>query len=388
MFRILHLGKFYSPHKGGIESVTASLAIGAVRAGNLVKVLCFDEHASGCTVDNGVQIIRVLEIIRIFSQPISFAYFFKGYKFIHQVDIVHIHAPNMIAALLTFFIPKHINVVIHWHSDLVGKGMLSKVFAIIELAMLRRADSIICTSKNYLDASKMLCLFRNKVDIVPLGVSDPFLLKKRKKIFNYSLNKLLSKHIKNRPLVLSIGRLVPYKGFSVLIEAASLMRTDAAIVVVGTGILYKLHQKQIESLNVKDRVIFVGSVNEESLYYLHSIASVFCMSSIDRSEAFGVVLIEAMAWGLPIIATQISGSGVPWVNLHKCSGLNVPPNDPAALAKALDDILNDQNMRQNFARGARLRYEKFFVDQVSIDSVLKIYKKLYESRILKSNVDS
>lgn len=378
MFRVLHIGKFYPPDNGGIESVTASLARGAVRAGHFVTVHCFEENAKGYATDGGVQVCRIPQTMKLASQPLSIKYLWRGWKLSLQADLIHVHVPNMLGAMLVIVLPSNAKVVVHWHSDVVGKGLLSRILKPLEKAMLRRADRIICTSQYYADASEIVRPFMAKVTIIPLGVPDKCELNTPKdgrhskcilpeKIFN---------HIRNRPLVLSVGRLVPYKGYDNYIDSIKLMTTDAAIVIIGGGPLAKILQMKVEKSNLQDRVLFAGRVEDHTLTNLLSMATVFCMPSNERSEAFGVALLEAMVWGVPIVSYNIPGSGVPWVNLHGVSGVNVPLGDSVELAYELDNLLTDHVRRKNLAIGSRLRYEKFFVEQQAIDLNLDVYSKL------------
>lgn len=375
MIRILHLGKFYPPDNGGIESVTASLARGAVQAGYAVTVHCFEEHAKGDQIDQGVHVCRVPLGIKLASQPLGLRYLWRGWRLVRKTDLVHIHAPNMLGALLVLFVPARVKVIVHWHSDVIGKGILGSLFAPLEAAMLRRAECIMCTSQAYADASKTVQPFSQKVAVVPLGVPDH----RAQNLANAGVDGKsvlpinLSTHIAGRPVVLCVGRLVAYKGYSVLIDAAKLMQADAAIVIVGGGPLGDSLQKQINEQNLHSRVVLAGRLEADTLTALQSMATLFCMPSNERSEAFGVALLEAMVWGLPLVATKIDGSGVPWVNLHGQSGLNVPLNDPHALAEALDKLLTNKKLRNELASGSRLRYENLFTEQQAVAEILKLY---------------
>lgn len=376
MARILHLGKFYPPDNGGIESVTASLARGAARAGHSVSVHCFEEHAKGDAIDDGVRISRAPQVMKLASQPLGFRYLWRAWLLARNIDLIHVHVPNMLGALLTLFVPKRVKVIVHWHSDVVGKGLVGRLFSPLETAMLKRSDRVICTSQAYADASKAVQPFISKVSVVPLGVPDNRALTLDGAIVSgkQSIPAQLQKHIAGRPVVLCVGRLVPYKGYATLIDAAKLMNTDTAIVIVGGGPLAVELQRKITELNLNNRVLLAGRVESDTLTALQSCATVYCMPSNERSEAFGVALIEAMVWSLPLVATQIPGSGVSWVNSHGQSGLNVPPSDAASLAVALDKLLTDRNLRDKFALGARARFEALFTEQKSVDATLSVYQ--------------
>ena len=375
MTHVLHLGKFYPPDNGGIESVTAALARGTAAAGIATTVLCFEEHGRGDAQDGGVTVRRVTAI-KIASQPLAMAYLREAVQRARNADIVHVHLPNMLAALAVTRIDPRPKVVLHWHSDVVGKGLLAHLTRPIERAMLRRADKVICTSQAYADASPTLRPFGGKVVVVPIGVADVPARQDAPDTLRAALPLALRQHVDGRPLVLAVGRLVPYKGFSVLIDAAARMATDAAVVIVGGGPLEAELRGQIASADAGRRVLLAGRVDDATLAALKGLAIVFCMPSVERSEAFGVALIEALAYGLPVIATKIPGSGVPWVNLDGESGINVQPNDPIELALAMDRLLQNHPIRERLSKGARARYEALFTMQRSIDQTLLLYSQL------------
>jgi glycosyltransferase involved in cell wall biosynthesis len=370
--RVLHLGKFYPPDMGGIESVTAMLARGAAAAGMPTTVLCFESQGRGDTDDDGVTVHRTPAFVAS-SQPVSLAYARKAVALGRAADIVHVHLPNMLAALAVARLGPHPTVVLHWHSDVVGKGLLAKVTRPLEQAMLRRADKVICTSQAYADASTALVPFANKVVVVPIGAPD-LAVKPDLPAEPSLLPPHIRAHVHGRPLVLAVGRLVPYKGFSVLINAAAQMTADAAVVIVGIGPCEGTLRSDIERAQAAGRVLLAGRVDGATLNQLMASAAVFCMPSVERSEAFGVALIEAQARGLAAVATHIQGSGVPWVNLDGESGLNVAPGDPVALAQALDRVLADAPLRQRLGQGGRARYEALFTERRCIEETLKLYR--------------
>ena len=152
--------------------------------------------------------------------------------------------------------------------------------------------------------------------------------------------------------------------------------TDSVVVIVGGGPLRNELQHAIEIADVNDRVMLAGRLSDAALHALFERATLYCLPSIYRAEAFGVVLLEAMTYGLPIVATDISGSGVPWVNQHGCSGLNVPVGNPNALADACNQILRSEDLRRKLAGGSRQRYLSEFTEDVSLQRMMAIYDRL------------
>jgi glycosyltransferase involved in cell wall biosynthesis len=373
--RIVHLGKFYPPDMGGIENVTESLAEGAVRAGSQVSVVCFDRAGglAGSETRNGVLVLRAPASLAVASQPVGWAFLATAIARAHGADLVHIHVPNLLASLASIFIGPRPRVVIHWHSDIVGKGLLGRMVRPVEWAMLKRADRVICTSRAYAAASGALKPFRHKMRIVPIGVRD---VAADCASDECKLPDRLAEKLATKRYVLAVGRLVPYKGFALLIEATLHLPPDVVTVIVGSGPLHNELSENIVQRGLGDRVLLTGHLPSDELKALLSRAELFCLPSIARSEAFGVVLLEAMSFGLPVVATEIEGSAVPWVNRHGVSGLNVPVGDPEALADACNRILCCSETRAKLSAGARLRYTLEFSERESVERVLAVYREL------------
>jgi glycosyltransferase involved in cell wall biosynthesis len=375
MVKIVHFGKYYFPETGGIESVTASLARGAVQKGHKVTVVCFDKgHKPGIEFINGVEVVRVPIRKMVASQPLGFSYLVECIREARRADVVHLHAPNMLGALASLFIGKRPRLLVHWHSDVVNKGVLGTLTRPLESALLKRADAIVATSQVYADASMTLRPFRNKIQVVPIGVPDVRAVERTSSTDELPAD--LKRTIADKKLILSVGRLVPYKGFDVLIRAAKHLAEDALIVIVGGGPLKDELQAEIELAGVSDRVYLAGRLSDAALHTMFASAQLYCLPSTYRAEAFGVVLLEAMAYGVPIVATEIPGSAVPWVNAHGVSGINVPVNDAVALAEACNEILSSQDKHAQLARGARQRFVSEFTEEKSVQKMLSAYTRL------------
>ena len=135
-------------------------------------------------------------------------------------------------------------------------------------------------------------------------------------------------------------------------------------------------ESQITKQGLQNKVYLLGRLSDYSLSSLFRQASVYCMTSLDRAEAFGVVLVEAMSYGLPIVATEIKGSGVPWVNAHNETGLNVPIKDPVATAAACNIILDDNELAKSFKSNGIKRHQTLFSLDTAVQNTLASYKKL------------
>lgn len=385
MPKITHLGKFYHPDSGGIEGVTRTLAEGAIASGYNVDVVCFSksEDCQPGEEIGGVRVLRVSALTTIKSQPLSITYLWNAIYCGSTSDIVHIHLPNMLAAFASLFIPPS-KLLIHWHSDVVGKGILGLLFKKLENISLKRAKKIIATTEIYAKSSKELRDHLDKVTVIPLGCKDfgSQCLQRGEISFSEEINDF----VKDHNLILSVGRLVPYKGFDVLIEAAQYLDANIVIAIIGSGPLLDELQKKIDSLGLARLVKLFGRQGDAELLEFYKRAQIFCLPSIDRAEAFGLVLPEAMSFGLPIVATSISGSGVSWVNQHCETGLNVPVNNPMALAEACNQILGCKDDYQKYSDGSRHRYESEFTESLTIERVLSLCETILKAPDIKPYV--
>lgn len=372
--QITHLGKFYYPDSGGIEGVTRTLAEGAIKAGYRVRVVCFDKSSHRDTIEsiNGVEVLRAGAWITIKSQPLCWTYLWHAIFLARNSDIVHIHMPNMLAAFVSLFIPSN-KIIVHWHSDVIGKGMLGSLLKILECITLDRAKRIIATTKTYADYSNALNCRLNKVSIIPLGCED--FSRRNFSSIGSSLPEDVVYFLRDKKLILSVGRLVPYKGFELLIESAKYLDKSIVIAIVGSGPLRSKLQDKIDGLGLNGSVRLLGRQGEMQLHELYKVATLFCLPSIERSEAFGLVLAEAMCYGLPIVAANILGSGVPWVNQHGVTGINVEVGEPKSIANACSQIIFSEKEAKKYSHASRLRYENEFTEDLEIQRALSLYEE-------------
>lgn len=372
--RVLHLGKYFHPDPGGIESVIKDIVQGTSAAGCDVTVLClggvnrFREEKYGAAAVLRTPLWKVIA-----SQPLGWRYLREFLRRARDFDIVQVHVPNMLAALALVVarVPGH--VVVHWHADITNHRWLGKLMWPLEWLLLRRADAIIATSQAYANSSPHLKRFKDKVHVVPIGIAEP-----RAGSDGHIAGKtdVIQQLTEGGPIILSVGRLVPYKGFEVLINAAGSLPPQCRVVIVGGGKYHAELHARIRDRGVADRVILAGRLDDSALQALLGQAAIFCLPSISRAEAFGVVLLEAMARGIPVVATKISGSGVPWVNQDGVTGLNVPVGDASALAIALTELIADPQRRARMGREARLRYEEEFTSEIATHRFMALYGAL------------
>jgi len=370
--KILHISKYYSPYIGGIETVAKQLVAGLERYQNVIICFSNGKQTHYDEVD-GVQVIRVGVCASISSQDIAPSYFTHLRRIMHSFnpDAVHIHCPNpFVYPILLWLLPKRTKLVVHWHSDILGKGILYHLISPLERHLLRRADLILATSPNYVASSAALHPHTQKITILPNVISpEKFTLQPS----DEERIQQIRNQWPNQTLVLFCGRHVPYKGVDQLIEAEQWMLPNIHILIAGTGPLTSEYHNLSKGC---DRITFLGSLTDDELRcYLHA-AHLFAFPSVNKAEAFGVVLAEAMYCYCVPVVFHIDGSGVNWVNIHKETGIEVPIGYAQEYAKAINLLSSDESMRKQMAQAAHRRISDLFTTSSFNQQINYIYKKL------------
>lgn len=360
---MLHLGKFYPPHPGGMETHLQALCGELKQA---IKVEVVVANNSRATVEeriDGVKVSRLGTLLNFGAAPVCPQMVRRVRD--SRADIVHIHWPNPTAVLAYLASNHRGHLVFTYHSDIIRQKVMSKAFWPILRHALQRADAIIVASPDYVATSPVLQKFREKCRVIPFGVS----LAEFDQADAIEVAKIRKKY--GRRIILGVGRLVYYKGFEYLIRA--MKQTDAHLLLIGSGPLRAELEREKRLCEVADRVTILSDIKAVAPYY-HA-ADVFALSSVARSEAFGIVQLEAMACGKPVVNTQLD-SGVPFVSVNGVTGITVPPKDVEALSRALNTLLNDSALREQYGRAGRERIEREFNLQVMTERTLRLYEEV------------
>ena len=367
--RILQLGKFY-PLKGGVEKVMYALAKELSERG-------IDCDAMFASKDGHTDDIRLNEHCHIYvcrtyleakATMIAPTMVTKLKQVCNRYDIIHVHHPDPMAALALYVSGFKGKVVLHWHCDIIRQNQLLKLYRPLQSWLIQRAIAIVGTSPIYLRESDALMNVQEKCHCIPIGV------------YETTSDALLTAHIReqyaHKKIIFSLGRLVLYKGYEYLIEAAALLPDDHVVLIGGTGHQHNRLASLIASAGLQKKVHLLGFIPDEQLGAYFDACEVFCLPSIDKREAFAIVQVKAMIHSRPIVSTDIPGSGVPWVNQNGVSGLTVPPCDSRALATAICSLCDDPETHRLYARQARQRYEQLFRMDGMIDACEQLYREL------------
>lgn len=376
--RTLHLGKYayHSVEAGGVESVLKTYTEHLKNDIDQI-VLVFDSSIQKkiSLTENGITIIRFPVHLIAGYAPVNFFMFFYLRKIIHSFspDIIHVHMPGLMPFFCLCDLKKR-KTIVHWQADVdgtrVSKNLAFPFYKILEQRLLNIADVIITTSFQYLDAGRALKPFKKKCIVIPIGINQnqPDVPSEE------SLSPDISNFIKNKTLILSIGRLAYYKGYHFLVQAMGYIEYDNAVLVIaGQGPERKFLEKTIQQYNLKDRVFLPGKISESDKKQLLSKACIFCLPSIDRAESFGVSIVEAMAYSLPLITADIKGSGMNHVNIHNKTGLKVAPCDSRALANSLNRLLSNPEFSKKLGKNGRRRFLDHFQSRDMAAQIKKHY---------------
>lgn len=369
--RLIQIGKFYHPYPGGMETHLYDLC-NAFKNKFALEVLVANNKLKTITEEvNGVTVTRIASFGEMFSSSIcpTFPYHLRQLN-TDENTIIQMHLPNPLAHFSYQFTGMKGKLVLMWHSDIIRQKRLSQIYDHHLNKLLAKADRIIATSPNYIESSPYLSRFKNKCSVVPLGID----LNK----FNFTPQvEAQIKQIKQRfkeNIILFVGRLTYYKGLLDLLKAAE--NIDAEIIIIGDGPLKENLNQIINQKKLTHKVHMYHNIDNNELVAYYHACDIFVLPSNERSEAFGVVQLEAMACGKPIVSTNLN-TGVPWVNQHGETGLVVEAKKPIALATAINLLLNKHDKRKEMGLKAKKRVSQLFTTEVVFSKMEQILQSVF-----------
>lgn len=350
MKKILHISTYYPPNKGGVEQTAYDIVRG-LKDKYEQKVICFNhEKKSKFEIYDGIEVYRIGYFAKLASQAISFSYFgvlnslLKSFK----PDIVYVHLPNPLITTYLLMLKKRVKkLILHWHSDIVRQRLIKPFYKTFQERTLKLADLIFVTSNEYLEGSKDLKPFKNKVKILPSVVNKKKFILTDENLRN--IEKIKSR-FQNKKIALFVGRHVKYKGIDNIIKSCHLINEQAVILIAGEG---PLTNKLKAMAQGKRNIFFIGKLTDEELKeYLYS-AYVFLFPSITRNEAFGLALAEALYCGVPAVGFKIDGSGVNFVNRDGHTGFMVENGNYIEFADKINLLLENESLRDSMSENAK-----------------------------------
>ncbi len=349
---VLEVNKAYSPHTGGIETLVKQYSEELSRYDDVEirTLVCRDGRGKTYSENiNGVRLTRAGSLGTYFSCPLSMSFIRLFRKMSQKADIVHIHVPFPLADLALMLSGYKGSVIVSWHSDIVKQKKLLILYRPFLKYLLNRADRILVATEGHINGSEFLPEYRHKCKILPYGLNpDEYL--------NIQRTPFLTDKASNPDCIkiFFTGRLVYYKGVDVLIKAFSRVDYNCELFIAGTGVLEEKLKSMTYRYGISDRVHFLGFLPEERLKQAYADCDIFVLPSVERSEAFGIVQLEAMVYGKPVINTNLP-SGVPYVSVHGKTGITVQPKNSRQLAQAVGFLCRNKSVREKLGSNAQKR---------------------------------
>ncbi len=370
--KILQLNKFYYPTLGGIETIVKQVSEGLGKSDNWqVDVLTCNVKTNIQNITeniNGVTVFRAKSLGVFLSMPISIEYLLWFRKIVKQYDLVLLHHPFPLGFLAFWLFGKNKKMIVWYFSDIVRQCFTGILFRPLLITVLKKANIIIVYSRSLVSSSSVLGRFKDKVKVIPYG-----LLKLYDNTPINGSNIIGDLNVdQNIPIILSVGRLVSYKGFEVLIDAIN--GVSATLLIIGDGPLYSNLTEQIISQKLASKIKIIRSVKDLSPYY--TAADFFVLPSITIAETFGVVQLEAMSYGLPVINTALP-TAVPEVSLDGLTGITVQPGSVEQLHDAIVELVNNKTLRGQYSEAAKLRVENEFNESKFLENLKQEIEKIY-----------
>jgi rhamnosyl/mannosyltransferase len=365
--RVLTMVKSFYPLIGGLETTVYEITSGLSKDYDITLLTVSEDRKFRDENYHRFRVIKTPLLIKTLSTPLSVSYPNWLKKLTQKTELIHLHSPHPLGEFSLRLFPPRARLVVTYHFDIVRQKNWKWLYDPLLKKIFKRADAIVVSNPNLLSSSEIIKLFSEKCVVIPYGIQ----------IDEYRLNPEELKQASNlktkypKPLILFVGRLVYYKGLEYLIRA--MQKVNAQLVIIGEGPLRKYLEALTQKLNLSARVEFVNHLSKKELRLYYHICDIFVLPSVARTEAFGMVLLEAMIYGKPLVTTEL-GTGTSYVNLHEKTGYVVPPANPEALAWAINKLISNQELRHAMGNYAYLRVKNEF----NIERCLERYRELYK----------
>jgi len=373
--RVLQIGKYFAPSHGGIESHLRDLCSELRRSVDLKVIVANDRLRTDRETIEGIEVIRLGRVMTLAAAPICPTMINAIRR--ERADVVHLHLPNPAAAMACLLARPTGALVITWHSDVVRQRRLALLYQPFERILLNRSAAIVGTSLAYIASSHVLRKYADRCHLIPYGIDA-------RQFDDDRVDHSIVEELRQRfgpKMILSVGRLVYYKGLKFLIQAMA--KVDAKLLIIGEGPLRGELEREAAISGASDRVTFLGQIDNNLNSYYHA-CDIFALPSCERSEAFGLVQLEAMACGRPVVNTQID-SGVPYISVDGITGFTVQPRNSDVIATALNRLLDNPDLRNRMGRAARARVVNEFEIREMAARTLELYGSVLAADIRDVN---
>ena len=365
MLRIVHITKYYPPYFGGVPNYVQVVSEELKRQHDVTVLTSNTRFSRKVEVDGNLRIIRVPRLTELRSTALCPTLPWELSRL--QADIVHLHFPDPMAHLAFRLARPRGKLVVSWHGDITRQSLLLRAYRGFLNSVFRRADAIVVGSARFRDGSTLLGASRQRCTVIPYGIN----LRRFEVTAEVQASASGLRQRYGERGILFVGRLVHYKGLEFLLQAAQAL--DARLFLIGDGPLGARLRRQALELGIQGKVEFLGEVSQEELVaHLHA-CTMLVLPSVNRSESFGIVQLEAMACRKPVVSTDLP-TGVPWVNQDGRTGLVVAPGDVLALRSAIQRLLDNPDLRRQYGEEGRKRVEAEFTSELHAHRMLSLYE--------------
>lgn len=377
--RVLHLGRFLDEKFGGLERFVVELLDELSKFIQVENLVTSRKNRWRSTVENRGRWIayQTASLGVVASTAISPVFVLRLWNLCrkNKYDIVHLHFPDPLSCISALLLPRSTRIVISWHSDVIKQRAFLALYQPFVNMLLRRVRAVVAaTPGHFRDSTQLHVVPESKKHIVPYGIDvESFAYSEATQAkANAQRSKLGASFV-----IFAVGRHVYYKGFDHLIAALAQF-PEATLVLAGDGPLTSDLKAFARQLGIADRIHFPGRVSEEDLRMYYHLCDVFCLSSIEKSEAFGLVQGEAMACGKPVVCYDLD-NGVTYVNRHMETGLVVPLGSVEGLAQALRKMYLDPALASQLGKQALERIQSEFSLQAMGEKMLRLYRDILDA---------
>jgi len=376
--KVLQFGRFHNSNFGGLERHVELLQVELHRHIHVDNIVSNDKFRDELEKVNGSNIYKIasLGLLAGTAMTPAMPQRVRALWRANRYDIMHLHFPDPLSHFSVGFLPRRTKIVISWHSDVIRQKRFLRFYKPFLDRIVRRADAIIAATPMHFTTSTQLsaCGDLGKLHVIPYGIDfDRFAMTPE---LSKSVSRIRERY-DGKKLVFSVGRHVYYKGYEYLLR--SMADVDATLLLGGTGPLTDGLKRLVGSLHLKDKVVFLGRVPDDELPSYYHASEVFCLPSVERSEAFGIVQVEAMACRKPVVCCELH-NGVSYVNQHGITGLVVPPRDPRSLAAALNELLGDEQKRKAMGEAGYARVRREFTLERMCRDTLCLYQSVLNGK--------
>lgn len=366
--RVLHVYKtFYPDSYGGIEQAICHLVHGGAAHGIVSEVFTLSHNPQPERFEtNNVFVTQARTNVEFSSTPFSAQALAKFKALAPSFDLIHYHYPYPFGDVIKLFSGIKKPSIVTYHSDIIRQRLLKYLYAPVQSIFLNSVDRIVCTSDIYLKTSRTLQKYRDKTTSVPLGLDEksfpnagPEVIQKWKKELEQSF-------------FLFLGVLRNYKGVGTLLKAARGL--NSKLVIAGDGPEFASLKSNAQELGLEN-VYFTGRITEDDKAALLELCQGLVLPSHLRSEAFGLVQLEAAMRSKPLICTEL-GTGTSYVNEHENTGLVVPPKNVDALRNAMNFMVYHPKIAARMGEEAHGRFIELFSAERMCNEYARIYREV------------